>query len=101
MRIAAMLGHWFVTSMCWAATPAFTQEHHKDHSAADLNRQFQDPNLDVQKFVQRFETDSREIFAQRQAIVQAVNLRPGLAVADIGAGTGLLQNKGKGKEKGQ
>ena len=90
MRIPPMLGHWFVISMCWAATSALTQEHRKDHSTADLNRQFQDPNLDVQKFVQRFETDLREIFAQRQAIVQAVDLRPGLAVADIGAGTGLF-----------
>ena len=90
MHIPLMLGHWFVISMCWAATSALSQEHHKDHSAADLNRQFQDPNLDVQRFVQRFETDSREIFAQRQAIVHAVDLRPGLAVADIGAGTGLF-----------
>ena len=90
MRIPPILGHWFVISMCLASTPAFTQEHHKDHSAADLNRQFQDPNLDVQKFVRQFETDLREIFAQRQAIVQAVDLRPGLAVADIGAGTGLF-----------
>jgi ubiquinone/menaquinone biosynthesis C-methylase UbiE len=90
MRIPPMLRHWFVVSMCWAATPAFTQEHQKDHSAAELNRQFQDMDLDIQKFVQRFETNSREIFAQRQAIVQAVDLRPGLAVADIGAGTGLF-----------
>ena len=90
MRIPPMLGHWFVISMCWAAMPALTQEHHNDQSAANLNRQFQDPNLDVQQFVQRFETDSREIFAQRQALVRAVDLRPGLAVADIGAGTGLF-----------
>ena len=90
MHIPPMLGHWFVISMCWAPTSALSQEHHKDHSAADLNRQFQDPNLDVQRFVQRLETDSREVFAQRQAIVHAVDLRPGLAVADIGAGTGLF-----------
>jgi ubiquinone/menaquinone biosynthesis C-methylase UbiE len=90
MRSLPMLGHWFLISMCWATTPALTQDHHKDHSAANLNRQFEDPNLDVQKFVQRFETDSREIFTQRHPIVRAVDLRPGLAVADIGAGTGLF-----------
>ena len=38
----------------------------------------------------RFETESREIYARRHAIVEALKLRPGMAVADIGAGTGLF-----------
>jgi predicted methyltransferase len=73
-----------------ALAPASAQEHHKGHSPAEMNKRFEDPGLDVNQFVGRFEADSREIFARRQKIVQAVGLRPGQAVADVGAGTGLF-----------
>ena len=49
-----------------------------------------DPNLDVDKFVKRFETESREVFAKRSAIARACDLKKGGAVADVGAGTGLF-----------
>ena len=48
------------------------------------------PQSRIRRFVDRFETESREIFAQRQKIVEAVGPRPGQAVADIGEGTGLF-----------
>ncbi|MFO0953117.1 MAG: methyltransferase domain-containing protein [Isosphaeraceae bacterium] len=54
----------------------------------DINKQFADPN--VKDFVKRFETESREVFAQRQAIVDALGLKPGMSAADVGAGTGLF-----------
>ena len=53
-----------------------------------INAQFADP--DVQAFVKRFETDSREVFARRNEIVRAMGIKRGMAVADIGAGTGLF-----------
>src|SRR4029077_2017625 len=37
-----------------------------------------------------FEVESREIYTQRKEIVVACKLKPGMAVADIGAGTGLF-----------
>lgn len=42
------------------------------------------------QYVERFETESREIYARRDAIVVAVGLEPGMAVADVGSGTGLF-----------
>src|SRR5262249_44721051 len=42
------------------------------------------------KFVEMFEVESREVFAKRQDIVAACPLKPGMAVGDIGAGTGLF-----------
>lgn len=66
------------------------QEHSKRHSPAEMNRRFTDPDLDVAEFVRRFESESRDIFTRRREIVHAVGLRPGMAVADIGAGTGLF-----------
>lgn len=55
-----------------------------------INEQFLDPGLDVANFEQRFEVESREIFAQRARIAGQLSLRPGMAVADVGAGTGLF-----------
>jgi ubiquinone/menaquinone biosynthesis C-methylase UbiE len=46
--------------------------------------------VDIQEFVKRFENEARDIYAKRRDIVRAVGLRPGDAVADIGAGTGLF-----------
>ena len=41
-------------------------------------------------WAQRFEHLGREVVKQRQAIVKAINIQPGMAIADIGAGTGLF-----------
>lgn len=43
----------------------------------------------VGPWVERFESESREVFDHRQAIMSAVNAQPGDAIADIGAGTGF------------
>ena len=58
--------------------------------AAEMNKKFTDPHADIQHFVKRFENDSRDICVKRKDITRAVGLRPGDAVADIGAGTGLF-----------
>lgn len=57
---------------------------------AEMNRKFTDAKVNVEQFVKRFENESREVYAKRQEITSAVGLRPGDAVADIGAGTGLF-----------
>lgn len=54
------------------------------------NAQFLTPDLRVDEWAARFETESREVYAHREAIVRATSARPGARVADIGAGTGLF-----------
>jgi ubiquinone/menaquinone biosynthesis C-methylase UbiE len=54
-----------------------------------INQDFLDPTLDVTKFEQRFEGESREVFAHRARVAALLQLQPGMAVADVGAGTGL------------
>jgi ubiquinone/menaquinone biosynthesis C-methylase UbiE len=54
-----------------------------------INDQFQNPDLDVDSFVKRFEGDNREVYAAREAVVRALELKPGMDVADVGAGTGF------------
>ena len=53
-----------------------------------INRHFVDP--DWQQWVNTFERPGREVYDQRHAIVAASKVRPGMTVADIGAGTGLF-----------
>lgn len=55
-----------------------------------INDSFLNPDLDVESFVVRFEGESREIFAKRAEIVEALGIQPGQTVADIGAGTGAF-----------
>ncbi len=52
-------------------------------SAADAGEE----NLDV--WLERLEVGSRELYSAREAVVEAVGLKEGDWVADIGAGTGL------------
>jgi len=53
-----------------------------------INDSFRDPN--VEEFEGRFEVESREVFAQRDVIVEACKIQSGMTIADIGAGTGLF-----------
>ena len=53
-----------------------------------INKSFDNP--DVEQFIGRFETEGRDAFDHRNEIVKAIGLRPGLAIADVGAGTGLF-----------
>lgn len=53
-----------------------------------INAPFREPN--VEDYVKRFETEKRENYAHRHEIVAALDLKPGMAVADVGAGTGLF-----------
>lgn len=57
--------------------------------APGINDSFLDPELDVDKYIKRFEIESREVYSAREAVVQACQIQPGQRVADIGAGTGL------------
>lgn len=53
-----------------------------------INEYYKNPDFDV--WVSRFESEGREVFDQRKAIVKALALKPGMQIADIGAGTGLF-----------
>jgi ubiquinone/menaquinone biosynthesis C-methylase UbiE len=66
-----------------------------------INDKFLDPALKVEEWTEKFETESREIFHQRNEIVASVGLKPGMKIADIGAGTGLFMlpfSKGVGPD---
>jgi len=56
--------------------------------APGINRAYDHP--DYARWQATFENEGREIFEQRHAIVEALALKPGMTIADVGAGTGVL-----------
>jgi ubiquinone/menaquinone biosynthesis C-methylase UbiE len=75
----------FVTPIVVLATAATAGAQERP---SEINKPFQNP--DVAEYIKRFESESREVYVRRMAIVEAVGLTPGMAVADVGAGTGLF-----------
>jgi len=53
----------------------------------NINQQFLDPGLDVGRWEARFSRETREAFTGRETILNAIQLKPGMNVADVGAGT--------------
>lgn len=53
-----------------------------------INKPFEKPNPG--EFIKRFETEGRDVYDHRAKIVEACGLKPGMVIADIGAGTGLF-----------
>lgn len=84
--------------MTWPAAgfaqeaPATTQQRQRRAESVKpgINEQFLNPELQVDEWKERFETESREVFAARKAIADALQLEDGMSVADVGAGTGLF-----------
>ncbi|MFP6596114.1 MAG: methyltransferase domain-containing protein [Candidatus Hydrogenedentota bacterium] len=79
-RVLAMMV--ISTSVCIAVS---AQEK---NVAPGINDSFQNP--DVERYVKMFEGESRSIFSNRHEIVRTLGLKRGMAVGDIGAGTGFF-----------
>ena len=54
-----------------------------------VNERFLSRDLDTAAMAARFESEGREAFDRRHSVIAALRLRPGMAVADIGAGSGF------------
>ena len=52
-----------------------------------INERFLNPGLEWQE---RFEGESREIYSRRNDIVTTSGVKPGMTVADVGAGSGFM-----------
>ena len=54
-----------------------------------INDNFKDPELNVDEWLERFEVESREVYAARNEVLKACEIKPGERIADVGAGTGF------------
>jgi len=86
--VAQSLGAWLLLALAACAAP--TEAPRETSVRPGANERFLDPDLPVQSFVDTFEGESREIARERDRIADVLGLQPGMAVADIGAGTGLF-----------
>jgi ubiquinone/menaquinone biosynthesis C-methylase UbiE len=67
----------------WPALPA------EQGAKPEINRPYL-VDTDVARWNRSFESERREVYVKREQIVAATGVKPGMAVADIGAGTGLF-----------
>src|SRR5579859_5620494 len=74
--LAAIAGSWAI-----AQQPTITP------TAKELNKSF---DADASQWTERFEHEGRAIYDKRMEILDEMNLKPGMDVADIGAGSGLI-----------
>ncbi len=67
------------------ALPVWAQEK---SLSPGVNRAYE--SADYARWQAMFETEGREVFDRRRDIVAALDIRPGMTVADVGAGTGAF-----------
>ncbi|NEV60321.1 class I SAM-dependent methyltransferase [Thiorhodococcus minor] len=80
LRGPALIALWLLLPVLSAAeTPAVGPEINADDHGAD-----------PQRWESIFERSGREVFDRRVEILQALQIPPGLRIADVGAGTGLF-----------
>jgi SAM-dependent methyltransferase len=80
-----------VFALVAATLPVWSDEATREQSVRPgVNDKYLTPDLDVEEWTKRFETESRELYRARQNIVDALALSSGMAIADVGAGTGLF-----------
>jgi predicted methyltransferase len=73
---------WLLAAGCASPEPQRTSV------APGVNQPYENP--DVEQWTERLENEGREVYTQRDEIVADLELRPGMDVADIGAGTGFF-----------
>jgi predicted methyltransferase len=77
--------------IAWAALLAFagmSAPAQEKSLSPGINSYYQSP--DFGRWQAMFETEGREVFDKRHRIVAALDIRPGMTVADVGAGTGVF-----------
>jgi ubiquinone/menaquinone biosynthesis C-methylase UbiE len=70
--------------LLWVSAPAAQEKS----VSPGINKSYEKP--DLKKSIERFESKDRDVVKSRDAILAACALRPGMDVADVGAGTGLF-----------
>jgi ubiquinone/menaquinone biosynthesis C-methylase UbiE len=73
---------------CLSLLLVFSVTAYGQGASPEINEQYRNP--DYSRWQRNLETEGREVYEKRLAIVDAVAPQPGQAIADVGAGTGLF-----------
>ncbi|MSO72312.1 MAG: class I SAM-dependent methyltransferase [Rhodospirillaceae bacterium] len=57
----------------------------------DINVPYKNPDLNAEAQDKSFTAENRETYANRVEIAKAIGLKPGMTIADVGAGTGIYE----------
>jgi len=77
-----------LVSFCWLLFYGLTSAHAAEQNVnPGINQYYQDAQF--QQWLSTFERSGREVYDRRQAVVLALELKPKMDIADIGAGTGF------------
>ena len=87
MRRHTLLTVAISCSLTLSSLLAQTAQAQRESVKPGINESFKDPK--VTDFVERFEREGREIYDKRNEAVEACGIKEGMAIADVGAGTGL------------
>jgi len=94
MKTKRSLAIWFPL-FCWLgfAAPVLAQgtapqQAPKQSVKPGINDTWKSPN--VEPLVATLESESREIYREREKLAALVGLKPGMTVADVGAGSGFM-----------
>jgi len=67
-----------------------THSRHGHHHPGEMNKEFLSENLDLTKWKKNFSDEQRDVVRFKKEIVDALKLKKGQRIADVGAGTGLF-----------
>jgi predicted methyltransferase len=89
-RTAVTLQQLLTAATCsLLALAALGQQSLETNVRPGVNDRWVTPDLDAQSAAQTFESDTREVYLRRHDVVAALDLQPGMTVADVGAGSGF------------
>ncbi len=89
---------WLLLACSWSTEPVAPQgghehaehaEHHGHPKASHAHHRFDDP----EKWAEVFDDPERDAWQKPDQLVASLDLQPGMVVADIGAGTGYLNQR--------
>ena len=65
------------------STTAFAAEEHQDHRRP----------ADIKQYLQHLDSEERDQYQKPRQVIDVLNLKPGLAVADLGSGSGYFTRR--------
>ena len=100
LRLSVVFAFLILTNLMLTSVPCFAEKtssraearpapQQEESVKPGINDRFLDPELNVDEWLGRFEIESREVYGARERVLDAIGLKQGQTVADIGAGTGF------------
>ena len=87
MNVQPRRWRWQCLALIVLATLAYPAQAQDESLSPGINKNYENPK--VERIVEQYERENRDVVQHSKEIVAACELRPGVDVADIGAGTGL------------